>query len=98
MSEQKLQDLANSALLKLLQYLITIIMVPAMIWGVNGVLDRLGKIEEAVRTADKNSAMTEMRLANLERSAQENATTTRLLAEKVVGHDFQINSLKNLSK
>lgn len=95
MSEQKLQDLANSASLKLLQYLITIIMVPAMIWGVNGVLERLTKIEEAVRTADRNSATIELRIQNLERTVSVTQTTTQLLSEKVMGHEFQINSIKN---
>lgn len=96
--ELRLQEFANSAILKVTQFVITVALVPAVGWGIGGVLDRLSKIEEAVRIGDKTSATIELRISNLERALNSAETTNRLLTEKVIGHEYQINNLKQLQK
>jgi len=92
--EVSLNNFVNSALVKVTQFVITVALVPAVGWGIGGVLERLSKIEEAVRIGDRTNATTELRITNLERALNNAETTNRLLAEKVIGHEYQINNLK----
>lgn len=90
----KLYEIANSSLLKLVQFVFTVIIVPIIGLGISGVLERLGKIEEAIRIGDKTSATTELRLQTTEQKLAATEASNRLLAEKVIGHEYELREIR----
>ena len=97
-SEQKLQSLADSALLKVLQYIMTAVFVPLSFWALNAVLTRLQSVEDAVNKNNLATATVELRLQALERAQNERDTTLRLLTEKTLGNEYEIRALKTLPR
>lgn len=77
----QLRTLADSALLKVIQYGITTVAVPLAIWGGNTILDRLGKIEEALNKAATISATFELRMQSVERARADYEATNKLQVE-----------------
>lgn len=96
MSEQKLQSLADSALLKVLQYLITAIFVPLSFMALSMVLNRISALEDALNKSASTTATYELRLQTLERAQAERDTTIRLLTEKSIVTEYEVRSLKSL--
>ena len=97
-TDQRLDLMANSSLLRVLQYLITGIMVPLALLFMNSAMTRLSKIEEAVQSADSNKATVELRLQTMERAQLQLTTTIQLLTEKVIGHTYEIQTLQGSKK
>ena len=95
MSEQKLQNLADSAFLKVMQYIVTAVFVPLSFMALNAVLGRLQAVEDAINKNNLSTATYELRLQTLERAQIERDTTMRLLTEKTMGNEYEIRSLKN---
>jgi hypothetical protein len=94
MADHKLEAVANSALLRVLQYAITGIALPVIGYGMTSILDRLGKFEEAVNKANQINATVELRLTNSERSNFERDTQLKLLTEASIRHEIEIRALK----
>lgn len=93
MSDHRLESLADSAVLKVAQYVITGIAVPLLLWSVNTVLDRLAKIESAFNAAATQSATFELRVGALERAGIERDAAVKLLTEQSLRHSYQIQRL-----
>ncbi len=94
MSDHRLQNIADSAVLKVIQYVVTVIMVPVMGWAVLTVLDRIKSLEETIQKSNVTAATYEYRMVTLEKSVTQLTETNRLLADKVMNHDFEIRALK----
>lgn len=98
MAEQKLQSIADSALVKVLHYLITGLAIPLIGWGMTSILDRMGRIEDALGRNNTIVATYELRLQRLEQNNQERDVTIRLLTEKMIGHGYEIHELQQKVK
>lgn len=94
MSDHRLESLADSAVLKIAQYVVTGIAVPLLLWSVNTVLDRLTKIEAALNVAATQSATFELRVSALERAGLERDAAVKLLTEQSLRHSYQIQRLE----
>jgi len=94
MADTRLQQIADSALLKVLQFAVTTIMVPAAAWFGGNLMDRLAKIEAALAAANTDKATFELRLQSLERGAEARQSSLVLLNEKVVRQEYEIRALK----
>lgn len=94
MSDHRLDQLADSALLKVFQYVVTAIAVPVIAWSLNAVLDRLSKIENALNITTTQSATFELRVAALERVGIERDAAVKMLTEQALRHSYQIQRLE----
>jgi hypothetical protein len=94
MSDQKIKEIADSALLKLMHYAVTLVVIPLVAWAMATLLERLGKIEESLNRATTQSATFELRVQALERSGIERDAAIKLLLEQGIRHDYDIRSLK----
>lgn len=96
MTEQRLDNIANSSILKLLQYVITGVMVPFFIWLSGALLDRLTKVEEAIQKNNTTTATNELRMSNLERAQADRDAQVKVLQEKAIIMDMELRSLKQM--
>lgn len=92
-TEQKLENIANSALLKVIQYAITAVMVPGLFWMASALLDRMGKIEDAIQKNNTVAATNELRMGNLERSQSERDAQIKTLSEKTIILEYELRSI-----
>lgn len=92
--ERKLDAIANSALLRVAQlvitFVITSIAVPLIGWGLSTALDRLNSIEAQFQAQRVSSATTELRILTTERSLAEARSAERDLRERVLSLEFQL--------
>lgn len=93
-SEMKLQSIADNALFKVLQFVFTAILLPMSIWFANGILTRLDRLEDKLSIYERNWATAELRLQTLERAQNEVMSANRLMAEKLIIHDFELKALQ----
>lgn len=98
LTDQKLEQLANSAFLRVAQLAVTAIAIPLLGWGGSAVLDRLSMIENAIMGATATAATVELRLTNIERGNSDRDLALRLLTERSLKHDFEIRALNNATK
>jgi hypothetical protein len=98
MSDHKIQALAESAYLKVLQYAVTAIALPVVGWSLSTVLDRLNRIDEAINRQTTNAATVELRLQQIERGNSDRDVALRLLTEKVVRHDYQLERVEEAQR
>ena len=94
MSDERLQHIADSAILKILQYAITAIAIPLIGGSISVVLDRMTALEKAIQKNDTTAATYELRLQTLERAQIERDTSIRLLTEKTIVNQYEIQSFK----
>jgi len=90
----RLQEVANSYVLKLLQYAITAIAVPAIGWSMSTLLERVGKIESSIQSNLTSNATYELRMQWVEQTSREKDLKIQSLNEKVIGHEFEIRNLR----
>lgn len=95
--EHRLQQLADSAILKVIQYAITGIAVPLIGYGLNSIADRLSNIDRAVASFNTTAATTELRIRNLETLSAERSSSLRSVQDKITGHEFRIQRLEELN-
>lgn len=69
--ELRLEAIANNALLKILQFLITGIALPAIGFGINAMVTRMESLEQKFIAQDKANATGELRLVSTERAVAE---------------------------
>lgn len=94
--DRKLQSLADSATLRVLQYLVTVVMVPAMLWSVSNVMARLDRIETAINAGNTLDATVELRLANVE-DQQTSANQQRdALKVTTIDHEYRVKRLEEI--
>lgn len=94
MSDQRLQNLADSPWLKVLQMMLMGILFPLLFWALNRVTDRLDAIDAAINRYATRDATTELRLQSLERSNDDLASALRLLSERSTEHSYRIRALE----
>lgn len=88
--EMRLEAIANSALLKILQFLLTGIALPAALWGINAVITRMDSFEQKFIALDKESATKELRLLQTEKTTAEMVAANQTLRERVLALEFQL--------
>jgi hypothetical protein len=98
MSDHRLESLAESAVLKVAQYAVTAIAIPALAWFTNAVLDRLTKIETVINMATTQSATFELRVAALERAGIEREAAIKMLTEQYLRHSYQLQRLEEVQQ
>lgn len=89
--EQRLDNLANSTVLKLLQNLITVVLFPIIAWVGSSMVDKMGKMEESLNTLKSNRDVTEIRMLTLEREKSEMVAKIEALRERVIVLTLQID-------
>lgn len=94
MTEQKLQGIADSAVLKVSQYVITGIFVPLLLWAVYTVSERLSNIEKGINKSNTINATVELRLQSIERTQNRAENTLDMLTERTVEHGYRIRRLE----
>ena len=94
MTEQKIQSFADSAMLKIMQFALTALIVPLSFIALNAVLARISALEDAANKANTASATYELRLQTLERAQVERDTSIRLLTEKAIVNEYEVRNLK----
>jgi hypothetical protein len=90
MASPQLQRLADSALLKVLQYVVTTVMVPAFVWYGGKTLDRLDRLEALLAQANVDRATTELRLQAVEKAV----AAFGGMQEKVLKHEIELDQLR----
>lgn len=96
-SEHRLQQLADSAILKVIQYAITGIAVPLIGYGLNSIADRLSNIDRTVAAFNTTTATTELRIRSLETLSAERSAALRAVQDKGTAHEFRIQRLEELN-
>ncbi len=98
MASPQLQRWADSAGLKVMQYVVTAIMVPAFIGYGGKVLDRLERVETLLMRADKEAALFDARLKAIEALVPQRTAELARINEKLVSHELEIQLLKGARK
>lgn len=57
----------DSAALKLLQQIVTLILLPAAVWGLNIIVDKLSRIDDRLAKSEISAATIELRLQQADR-------------------------------
>lgn len=87
--EQRLQALANSALLKVAQYALTGIALPLIGIGINTMINRMDSLEAKFIAQDKADATKELRLLSVEKDVAETTSSTLALRDRVLSIELQ---------
>lgn len=95
MSEPRLQQLADNAVLKILQYIITAIAVPAIGYGIATIAERLTAIDRALATLNTTSATTELRMRALESTVAARGADLQSIRDKLTGHEFRLQRVED---
>lgn len=93
MTDHKLQAVADSAWLKVVQYVVTGVAAPLLVWFMNATLARLEKIEASTSLATLQGATFELRIKALEAQGIERQAAISMLSEQVMKHGFEIRRL-----
>ena len=93
MGEQKIQQWADSALLKLMQHIVTAVAVPLVAWGGSKVIDRLDSIDKALARNETSSATFELRLKQLEQAGEARDAQLKILTERSIVNDYELKRL-----
>lgn len=99
--DRRIQEWANSNVLKLSQYVITTIAIPFVTWVLWQAGERLSKIEAAITAQTVQNAQNEYRFAALERQAAEILRLDgqqRRLVEQNLEQQYEIQRLKELAQ
>ena len=99
MSDRKIQEWANSALLKLLQFVFTLILLPLGVWALNNVTTRLASIETSINAQDKAGIAIDARFKAIDRELTRLDALSgevRALNERVAQQNFEIQRLREI--
>lgn len=87
--EVRLEAIANNALLKIVQFVITGVALPAIGFGINSMVTRLDRLEQKFIATDKDNATREMRLMAAEKTLSELSASHQTLRERLLSLEFQ---------
>jgi len=76
-------EIADSTAVKLLQPIVLSLLVPAVTWGGNKVLDRMDKIEAAISASAATSATNELRLRVIEATEVRRGEEIQKLSDRI---------------
>lgn len=91
---ERLQAWANSALLRVVQYGVTGIAVPGVIWFANATIARLDKIDASIQVQIRQADAFEYRIKSLETGAVERRAAIDTLQRQAQDHDYSIRRLE----
>jgi cell division protein FtsB len=94
MASPQLQKIADSAGLKVAQYLISGVMIPAVWWYGGTVLSRIDRVEQLLVSADKNNALLAARVERLEAMVPQRNQELSKLNDQVVELKLEITLLR----
>ena len=94
--ERRLEALANNALLKVLQFALTGIALPAIGFGINTMINRMDSLESKFIAQDKADATKELRLLSVEKDVAETTSSTLALRDRVLALEFQTRMQQNM--
>lgn len=86
----RVQDLADSAWLKLAQFAVTAVAIPLLAWAGTSVLDKLSAIDKTLAQMNTDRATTELRLQAVERETTRNAAGIDGMRNIVSDHEYRI--------
>ncbi len=95
MTERKIDQIADSAVLKVLQYAVTALLIPGMMWFGNRVLSDIDAMKTAVNVSTIQAATFELRVQALEKGGIERQAAIRLLTEQSLKHDYELRRLED---
>lgn len=84
---------ANSDLLKVLQYLVTAILLPLMFFVAKVGFEKLEHIQTMMQNLSTQNATFELRVQALERAGLTEEAARKVLMEQVLRHDYEIRRL-----
>lgn len=87
--ERRLEALANNALLKVMQFVITGVALPAIGFGISAVLTRMDKLEQQFQAQHVVAATTELRMLQAEKAVSEATAAERNLRDRVLALEYQ---------
>lgn len=87
--EQRLEALANNALLKVLQFALTGVALPAIGFGINTMINRMDSLETKFIAQDKADATKELRLIQVEKLVAETSSSNLALRDRVLSLELQ---------
>jgi hypothetical protein len=87
--EQRLEALANNALLKVLQFALTGVALPAIVFGINTMINRMDSLEAKLIAQDKADATKELRLIQAEKQVADVSSSTLALRDRVLVLELQ---------
>lgn len=87
--EQRLEALANNALLKVLQFALTGVALPAIVFGINTMINRMDSLEAKFIAQDKADATKELRLIQAEKQVADVSSSTLALRDRVLVLELQ---------
>lgn len=98
MASEQLQRIADAPLLKLVQYLISGVMVPAAVWMGLGVLGRMDRIEALLISTDKNYALLKQDVDNLKALVPQRQAELNKLNDQLSDLRLEVTLLKGTRK
>lgn len=98
MASPQLQRWADSAALKVLQYVVTGFMVPVVIGYGGKALDRLDRLESLLAQANVDRATSELRLQAVERQLAGTGAVVQRLSDQALRHEIELQQLKDAKK
>lgn len=78
----------DSAALRLLQQIVTVVLLPAAVWGLNLVVERLAKIDERLARGELTAATAELRVQHIEKTNEAQNTV-------LTSHDARLRNLES---
>ena len=93
--EQRLEALANNALLKVLQFALTGVALPAIVFGINTMINRMDSLEAKLIAQDKADATKELRLIQAEKQVADVSSSTLALRDRVLVLELQYSMQPN---
>lgn len=87
--ERRLEALANNALLKVLQFALTGVAMPAIGLGINNMINRMDSLEKRFIAQDKADATKEIRLIQVEKMVAETSSSNLALRDRVLSLELQ---------
>lgn len=93
--EVRMENFANNPLVRVIQFLVTSLLIPLILWIGNAQLDRMSKIESSVQELTSISKVNELRMSNLERSQSDRDAQIKALTEKSIVLDYELRTLKD---
>ena len=91
--EQRLEAIANNALLRVLQFAVTSLAMPAIAYGITAMLGRMETLEKQFQAQTVVSATTELRMLAAEKGVTEATINERTLRERIIAIEFQLRQV-----
>lgn len=95
MSDHRMQQWADSPMLKVGQYLVSYIVLPILAFVGTRSLERLDKIEGTLNDSATKNAMFELRVQALEKSGIERDAAIKILTERSLQHGYELKRLSD---